>query len=662
MSEPIKNPTVTFIVTTYNQADVISELIASLPHGSRASWEAVLVDDASTDDTPNIAKQHLMAAGVDFTLEVLPSNSGGPAAPRNRGLDRASGEFIFFIDGDDVLDSRHFDSIVNFAREGRFDVVRLPMLVEVDRRGRRVVDRVKLEKPDSTRHVVTECIRQQSMGIMSVIKRSVIEDGHFRFDPTVKMGEDLMFMADVITSANRVGYFDDPLYCYRKTSTAGSSTTASLDSRLVTQAVESWERVQGIYLAGGYDFLALHGAGTVNYVLSQVQKYYLHLDPATFDSLGKFVRHHKTSLKIDAFPEPFRSQLRAAAKGDRRGFDQAVKPRLLIAGHDLKFIEGAIPALEEWFEVKLDRWPSEREHDANTSDELLSWAQLVWVEWMTAASVWYSKRIRPSQKMVVRCHFYEITRDSGFELDKERVSAVVAIALHTYEDIVAKFDFKREGVRLIPNYYDVNAYRTYDSLSRDPFSLALVGSVPRRKGLHRALEILRQLREQDSRYTLTIFGKAAEDFPWVRSVPAEMDYYRGCESFIREHQLEAAVKYAGWAAMQTELGKYGCVLSVSDFEGSHVAPGEAFCAGIPLAILRWRGAELVYPEEFIFDSVDEMAAYISSLAPQADIPEGVAAGRQWFDSYQSLPRFVESVKSLFTGLPTAGELKGAPLL
>lgn len=662
MSEAITHPTLTFVIPTYNQADVIGELIESLPHGSEVSWEAILIDDASTDGTPDIAEQHLEASGVDFKIEVLPSNSGGPAAPRNRGLDHASGEFIFFIDGDDVLNSKHFDSIVNFAREGQFDVVRLPMLVEVDRRGRRVVDRVKLENLASTQDVVTECIRQQSMGIMAVVKRSVVEDGQIRFDPAVKMGEDLMFMAEVITSANRVGYFDEPLYCYRKTSAAGSSTTASLDSRLVTQAVESWDRVQELYLAGGYDFLALHGAGTVNYVLSQVQKYYLRLDPAAFDTLGKFVRRHKSSLKIDGFPEPFRSQLHAAAKGDRRGFDKAVKPRLLIAGHDLKFIEGAVPALEEWFEVKLDRWPSEREHDENASTELLSWAQLVWVEWMTAASVWYSTRIRPSQKMVVRCHFYEITRDSGFELDKERVSAVVAIALHTYEDIIAKFGFKREGVRLIPNYYDVEAYRTYDEASRDPFALALVGSVPRRKGLHRALEILRQLRDQDPRYTLTIFGKTAEDFPWVRSVPAEMDYYRGCESFIRDHHLEGAVKYAGWAAMQTELGKYGCVLSVSDFEGSHVAPGEGFCAGIPLAILRWRGAELVYPEEFIFDSVDEMAAYISSIAPRGNVPEGIALGRKWFDSYQSIPRFVDSVKSLFTGLPTAGELKGTPLL
>lgn len=94
-------PLVSVIIPTYNVGEFISETLRSVlgQQGVR-NFEVLLVDDRSTDDT---VAQAQAAAGSDPRLRVL-HNTGpqGAAGARNHGLARANGEWVAFLDGDDL--------------------------------------------------------------------------------------------------------------------------------------------------------------------------------------------------------------------------------------------------------------------------------------------------------------------------------------------------------------------------------------------------------------------------------------------------------------------------------------------------------------------------------------------------------------------------------
>jgi glycosyltransferase involved in cell wall biosynthesis len=114
---------VSVIVPVYNPGANIEELIASLLGQSlaRAEYEVVFVDDGSTDATP--ARLDALAAEHDnVVVEHIP-NSGWPGKPRNVGLDRARGEFVFFADNDDWLEPDALERMHAMAVADGADVV-----------------------------------------------------------------------------------------------------------------------------------------------------------------------------------------------------------------------------------------------------------------------------------------------------------------------------------------------------------------------------------------------------------------------------------------------------------------------------------------------------------------------------------------------------------
>lgn len=421
--------------------------------------------------------------------------------------------------------------------------------------------------------------------------------------------------------------------------------------RELRELVASWQAVEDCFLTRGLSYFELHGEKTINYALRLVFRYLDResIGPEDLEHFcGFFVRN---SAKLSALNFADAHVADFVTEVSIRGgsaFWEMVRPRLLIAGHDLKFMKAAVSRLREWFEVRVDEWPSEIMHDERQSKQLLAWADYVWVEWLTAAAVWYAERVRPTQKLVVRMHRYELGRSYGDQIPVDRVGAFVAIAPHCLEDMIERFSYDRAKVHYIPNYYQVDSYdRAEEEDESRLFRLAVIGAVPRRKGLLRALELLRRLREVDQRYTLSILGKKVSEMPWVAWDPHEQAYFAACEEFVRENALDDAVTWTGWADVRKEACKYGFVLSMSEHEGSHVGPGEAYCAGNQGIFLRWRGAEFVYPKEQVFDTVEQMAAHVLRMRDLREFNSVADRGRDFMKDSYDISLFTQRVRRLF---------------
>ncbi len=93
-------PKVSVIVPVFNHQDFLRQCIDSVLAQSCYEWELLLVDDGSTDSSLSICRE---AAQSDQRIKVLPIPHSGVSAARNKGIDVARGEFLAFLDADDVL-------------------------------------------------------------------------------------------------------------------------------------------------------------------------------------------------------------------------------------------------------------------------------------------------------------------------------------------------------------------------------------------------------------------------------------------------------------------------------------------------------------------------------------------------------------------------------
>jgi hypothetical protein len=123
---------VSVVVALFNTGEHLSDLVTSLDRQTLppSDFEVILVDDGSTDDTLEQARA-LAAERSNVVVETIP-NSGWPGRPRNVGLDRARGDYVFFSDHDDLFAPRALQRMWETARANNADIV----YGKVVRRGR----------------------------------------------------------------------------------------------------------------------------------------------------------------------------------------------------------------------------------------------------------------------------------------------------------------------------------------------------------------------------------------------------------------------------------------------------------------------------------------------------------------------------------------------
>lgn len=97
---------VSIIVPCYNQAQYLGYALQSILNQTHENWECIIVNDGATDNTKQIAEKW---CAKDERFLYLEKKNGGLSSARNAGLNIANGDYIQFLDADDVLDSRKFE-------------------------------------------------------------------------------------------------------------------------------------------------------------------------------------------------------------------------------------------------------------------------------------------------------------------------------------------------------------------------------------------------------------------------------------------------------------------------------------------------------------------------------------------------------------------------
>lgn len=111
-------PKISVVIPIYNGAKFLPRCFETLKNQTMTDWVAVCVDDGSTDETGNLLDKY---AKQDKRITVIHKKNAGVSAARNDGIKKATGEYIHFMDVDDVLDADYYERLYDSA--GNSDIV-----------------------------------------------------------------------------------------------------------------------------------------------------------------------------------------------------------------------------------------------------------------------------------------------------------------------------------------------------------------------------------------------------------------------------------------------------------------------------------------------------------------------------------------------------------
>ena len=111
------------IIPLYNAEKYIAECLDSVLAQTFQNFEVIVVDDCSTDNSPAIVESYKEKFGGRLTLSHMESNTGSGAMPRNKGLYFSRGEYVAFVDNDDLITKTALEEMYTLAKNYDADVV-----------------------------------------------------------------------------------------------------------------------------------------------------------------------------------------------------------------------------------------------------------------------------------------------------------------------------------------------------------------------------------------------------------------------------------------------------------------------------------------------------------------------------------------------------------
>ncbi|WP_228288221.1 sulfatase-like hydrolase/transferase [Thermosipho ferrireducens] len=276
------------------------------------------------------------------------------------------------------------------------------------------------------------------------------------------------------------------------------------------------------------------------------------------------------------------------------------KPKLaFICAKGLdSFLDDIVKSLSSEYWVKKYR--------VNNSKEIYSaidWADIIWFEWANEVAIIgtnYPKIVGKS--VFVRLHSYELFTTYPVKINWNNVNKIIFVAPHIKEIFERSFPRILEKVNWEVVYNGIDLDNVSFEKKEKGYDIAWVAHINHKKNPEMIIQIIKKLTEVDERYKIHVAG----DFQ-------ERRYELYLKHMVKRMRLERNVIFYGWIDDMEEWWKdKNYLLSTSVFESFGFAIIEAMARGIKPVIHSFYGAERLYPENLLFDTIDEAVQFIIS--------------------------------------------------
>ncbi|MGW0986730.1 glycosyltransferase family 2 protein [Streptomyces sp. NPDC002486] len=204
----VTQPDVSVIIGAYEAMPYLIECLSSVEAQTidPTRVEVIAVDDGSTDGTGEYLLEFAERAPM-HVLVIRQQNSGGPSGPRNVGLGKATGRYVFFLDADDRLGPEALERMVAMADRAGTDVV-LGKVEGVNRSAPKSMWGRTVERTD----VFSSNIKF-TLSAQKLFRRALLDRHGMRFDESLFTGEDALFTMEAYLRADGVSVVADHT-CY----------------------------------------------------------------------------------------------------------------------------------------------------------------------------------------------------------------------------------------------------------------------------------------------------------------------------------------------------------------------------------------------------------------------------------------------------------------
>ena len=238
------SPFFSIIIPVYNVAPYLRECLDSVLAQAFTDWEAICVDDGSTDGSGVILDEY---AAKDKRIKAIHQTNGGVSAARNAGLDTAVGEYVAFIDADDMVGPTWLNSL--------HEAVASHVGVDWIRTSFRWLkgDEITTRNPETSGYYVGNCVHNEIWRSLAfrgepwsnVLRREIV--GEVRFPLGIKWREDTCFTSQIVGAAHSFMRIDNDDYLYREV--AGSASRQMIDFNTMKSVVQrlsdAWLKAPG---------------------------------------------------------------------------------------------------------------------------------------------------------------------------------------------------------------------------------------------------------------------------------------------------------------------------------------------------------------------------------------------------------------------------------
>lgn len=214
----MSSPRISVIIPCYNYARFLAEAVESVRIQTWSDWECLIVDDGSPDNTREVATG---LAEADARVKYLYKPNGGLSSARNHGIKSATGEYICFLDADDLLDRQKLEKqLACFVKDPAADIVYgKAMFFKNDAPGTLYPDKTgasvsELSEFSGKGEALITLLTRKNITVVSapMIRKSVF-DKVGTFDESYRSYEDWQFWARCALAGCAFVYHAEPPVC-----------------------------------------------------------------------------------------------------------------------------------------------------------------------------------------------------------------------------------------------------------------------------------------------------------------------------------------------------------------------------------------------------------------------------------------------------------------
>lgn len=224
---------VSVIVPVFNVEEFLTECIDSILSQSYKNLEIILVDDGSKDSSGSICDKY---AQTDSRIKVVHKENGGLSSARNAGIENATGEYIIFVDSDDVIETKAVENLLNAILRQGCPIVRMNMTSNFEELGNS--SNINTIKKNSAEDYLKKiCTYRGSVSFCDkIFLKSVFHNYRFKLGVT---NEDLLLFSTILIE-NKYDVFEIDYngYYYRKRE---NSITSKKFGKSIQDSVENCE-------------------------------------------------------------------------------------------------------------------------------------------------------------------------------------------------------------------------------------------------------------------------------------------------------------------------------------------------------------------------------------------------------------------------------------